>query len=101
MVFRMIFECLFAAIPGRLLLVLFVGLGGGFCSRAEVHAGPLLAGAAKVDITNDEAGPAEGRLHVRSLVLTQDDTTAVLLTLDVVAIGEIGYVKNDYLPNVR
>ncbi|MEZ6052655.1 MAG: hypothetical protein R3C02_14915 [Planctomycetaceae bacterium] len=101
MVFLRIYgECLFAANQGGCFGA-FVGLGGGFCSRAEVHAGPLLAGAAKVDITNDEAGPAEGRLHVRSLVLTQDDTTAVLLTLDVVAIGEIGYVKNDYLPNVR
>jgi hypothetical protein len=64
------------------------------------QAAPLLAGAAKVDIT-DERGPVNDRLFVRALVLKSGDTTAVLVTVDAVAIGEIGHIKNDYLPNVR
>jgi hypothetical protein len=68
---------------------------------AETHAAPLLAGAAKVDITRDEAGPVEGRLHARALVIKNQDVTAVIVTLDVVAIGEIGSVSDDFLANVR
>ncbi|MEK6258207.1 MAG: hypothetical protein AABP62_06260, partial [Planctomycetota bacterium] len=30
-----------------------------------------------------------------------DTTTAVIITVDAVAIGEIGHIKNDYLPKVR
>ncbi len=73
----------------------------GSSSATIADAGPLMAGAAKVDITNYDAGPVDGPLFVRALVLKKDDTTAVLLTLDVVAIGEIGHIKNDYLPTVR
>ncbi len=62
---------------------------------------PLMAGAAKVDITNLEAGPVNDRLYARALVLKQGETTAVIVAVDAVAIGEIGYIKNDYLPNVR
>jgi hypothetical protein len=64
-------------------------------------AGPLRAGAAKVDITNVDAGPVNDPLHARALVVTDGETTAVIVSLDVVAIGEIGYIKNDYLPKVR
>lgn len=63
------------------------------------HAG-LLAGAAKVDITHSDL-PANDRLHVRALVVRHDSTTAVLITVDAVAIGEIGPIKNDYLGRVR
>src|SRR6056297_3239157 len=68
---------------------------------AETHAASLLAGAAKVDITRDEAGPVEGRLHARALVIKNQNVTAVIVTLDVVAIGEIGSVSDDFLANVR
>ncbi|MBC8230465.1 hypothetical protein H8E77_13035 [bacterium] len=61
----------------------------------------LLAGAAKVDITNREAGPVNDALYVKALVLKNDTTTAVLITVDAVALGEIGHIKNDYLPKVR
>src|SRR5262249_26623025 len=40
-------------------------------------------------------------LYVKALVLKSDTTTAVLITVDAVAIGEIGYIKNDYLGKVR
>lgn len=61
----------------------------------------LLAGAAKIDITNEDAGPVSGRLHARALVLKSGDTAAVIVTLDVVAIGEIGKISNEFLATVR
>lgn len=66
-----------------------------------IHAAGLQAGAAKVDITHPDAKPIHDRLHARALVVKSDDVTAVLVSLDAVAIGEIGYIKNDYLAKVR
>ena len=73
---------------------------GSLCSPVA-QAATLRAGAAKVDITNREAGPVNDPLYVKALVLKSEATTAVLITVDAVAIGEIGHIKNDYLPNVR
>src|SRR5262245_46927265 len=64
-------------------------------------AAELLAGVAKVDITNTKAGPVNDPLYVKALVLKSGSTTTVLVTLDAVAIAEIGYIKNDYLSKVR
>ncbi len=64
-------------------------------------AGQLRAGAAKVDITNTEAGPVNDPLYVKALVVKDGATTTVIVTLDAVAVGEIGHIKNDYLSNVR
>jgi len=61
----------------------------------------LWAGAAKVDVTGEGAGPAHGRLYVRALILKSEATRVVLITVDAVAIGEIGYIGSDYLPTVR
>jgi hypothetical protein len=61
----------------------------------------LTAGAAKIDITNEDAGPVDGRLHARALVIGNGTTTAVIVTVDAVAIGEIGYINNEYLGKVR
>src|SRR5262245_8004745 len=66
-----------------------------------VCAAPLRAGAAKVDVTNREAGPVNDPLFVKALVLTDDKTTAVLVTIDAVAIAEIGSIRNEYLGKVR
>jgi len=68
-------------------------------SAAEVAG--LSAGVAKIDITDREAGPVNDPLFVKALVLKSEATTAVLITVDAVAIGEIGHIKNDYLPKVR
>jgi hypothetical protein len=65
------------------------------------QAGQLRAGVAKVDITRIDAGPVNGRLHARALVVTDDVTTAVIVSVDAVAIGEIGYIGNEYLGSVR
>ena len=61
----------------------------------------LLSGVAKVVITDPEAGPANDPLYVKALVLRSGDETAVIVTVDAVAIAEIGSIKNDFLANVR
>ncbi|MGI8912346.1 MAG: hypothetical protein ACR2JY_00915 [Chloroflexota bacterium] len=61
----------------------------------------LRAGAAKVDITKTDAGPVNDLLFVKALVVRNDATTAVIITVDAVAIGEIGWISNEYLGNVR
>jgi len=67
----------------------------------SANAGRLYAGVAKVDITNRQAGPVNDPLYVKAIVLKDDTTTAAIITVDAVAIGEIGYIGNDYLANVR
>ncbi len=61
----------------------------------------LLAGVAKVIITDPEAGPANDPLYVKALALRSGAATAVIVTVDAVAIAEIGFIKNDFLANVR
>lgn len=61
----------------------------------------LRAGAAKVDITNRKILPINDPLHVKALVLEQGKNRVVLVTVDAVAIGEIGSIGNDYLGKVR
>jgi hypothetical protein len=70
------------------------------CSRLS-YAASLSAGAAKVDITNVEAGPVNDPLYAKALVIKSDTTMVVIVTVDAVAVGEIGHIKNDYLPKVR
>ncbi len=65
------------------------------------RAAQLLAGVARVDITDRAAGPVNDPSYVKALVLKDRVTTVVLVTVDAVAIGGIGRIKDDYLPNVR
>ena len=67
----------------------------------EMISRNLLAGVAKVVITDPEAGPANDPLYVKALVLRSGDEIAVIVTVDAVAIAEIGSIKNDFLANVR
>ncbi|MCZ2077275.1 MAG: hypothetical protein HUU41_12470 [Bryobacteraceae bacterium] len=64
-------------------------------------AAQLWAGVAKVDITNEEARPVHDRLYAKALVLRSGTTTAAIITIDAVAIAEIGTIRNDYLAKVR
>ncbi len=59
------------------------------------------AGVAKVVITDPEAGPANDPLYVKALVLRSGDEIVVIVTVDAVAIAEIGSIKNDFLANVH
>lgn len=72
-----------------------------FLLCTPAHAAPLMAGVAKVDITNAEAGPVNDPLYAKALVLNNDTTTLVVVTVDAVAVAEIGPIGNDFLPMVR
>ena len=69
--------------------------------RKENTSEDLLAGVAKVIITDPEAGPANDPLYVKALVLKSGAEAAVIVTVDAVAIAEIGSIRNDFLDNVR
>jgi hypothetical protein len=71
------------------------------CGTGTLCAAELLAGVGKVDITDREAGPVHDPLYVRALVVSSGQTRAAIVTVDAVAIGEIGRIGNDYLPTVR
>ncbi len=64
-----------------------------------LHA-EILAGIAKVDIT-DRTVPLNDPCFAKALVLKSGETTAVLVTVDAVAIGGIGRIGNGFLANVR
>ncbi len=66
-----------------------------------LKAGQLLAGVAKVEITNKKAIAVNDPLYAKALVLKNDVAMAVIVTVDAVAIGEIGPIPNDYLGKVR
>ncbi len=70
-------------------------------SAADAVAAQLKAGVAKVDITSQDAGPVYDTMYSRALVLSDGNTTAAIITMDVVSIGQIGHIKNDFLGNVR
>ncbi|WP_397569017.1 hypothetical protein [Schlesneria sp. T3-172] len=85
---------------GRWLAAITMVLIGGILVPSA-NAASLMAGAAKVDITDRDAGPVNDPLYAKALVIKSDNTLVALVTVDAVAIGEIGYIKNDYLPKVR
>jgi hypothetical protein len=76
--------------------------------------GQLLAGVARIDITRKESGETSDPLYanidakkindplyVKALVLKKDAITVVIITIDAVAIAEIGSIRNEYLAEVR
>ncbi|MBA4016714.1 MAG: hypothetical protein C0483_05955 [Pirellula sp.] len=67
----------------------------------EARSEGLWAGIAKSDITDREAGPVNDTLYVRALVLKSDSAAVVIVTVDAVAIGEIGRIKSSFLVDVR
>lgn len=81
-------------------LILAILVAVGSFPAGEAKGGQLRAGVAKVDITSPK-GPANDRLYVKALVLANDATTMAIVTVDAVAIGEIGWIGNDYLGKVR
>jgi len=67
----------------------------------ETRAAELLAGVAKVDISRVKAAPSPETLYAKALVLKSGGVTAVLVSLDAVAIDKIGSIRAPYLANVR
>jgi hypothetical protein len=82
-----------------LLLAALVAVGSFLTGDAK--AAQLRAGVAKVDITNTKVALVNDPLYVKALVLKDDTTTVAIITVDAVAIGEIGPIGNDYLGKVR
>jgi hypothetical protein len=54
-----------------------------------------------VEVTSKKVLPFNDPLYVKALVLKDGETTGVIVTVDAVAIGEIGPIGNDYLGKVR
>lgn len=79
---------------------LFFILASLMCWPTACHS-QMLAGTAKVDITDYQAGPVHDPLYVKALVLKQADLQVAIVTVDAVAIGGIGRLKDRYLPTVR
>ncbi len=69
-------------------------------ATASLHAAELRAGTAKIDIT-DRTVPVNDACFAKALVLKSGETTAVLITVDAVAIGEIGRIGSGFLAVVR
>ncbi len=78
------------------MLIIFTTL-----SMTVVKADHFEAGVSKVEITDREAGPVNDPLYVKALVIKSSEVSLVVITVDAVAIGEIGRISNDYLPKVR
>ena len=85
----------------RYLAVVLAVTASLVATAGTADAAGLRAGAAKVDITDVEAGPVNDVLYARALVIESDQTRIVLIALDAVAVGEIGYIDNSFLPKVR
>ena len=84
-----------------LALILAVSVAVGSIPTGEAPAAQLWAGVAKGDITDTQAGPVNDPLYVKALVLKNGTTMVAIVTVDAVALGEIGHISNDYLGNVR
>ncbi len=65
-----------------------------------VKAQTLKAGTGKSNITAN-CGNVHDSLFVKALVLKNRKTSLAIITLDVVAIGNIGDVPNDFYPNIK
>lgn len=74
----------------------------------------LSAGAAKVEITGNGSGKIDDPLYagidpglvndplyVKALIVKNEETMAVIVSLDAVAVAEIGSIGNSFLTNVR
>ena len=64
-------------------------------------AEPLEAGVAKIDITNPQAARVHDPSYAKALVLRQGEVKAVLVTVDAVAIGGIGAIRDTFMESVR
>lgn len=85
----------------RKIIVVLSACAVAFLCGAEARSTHLSAGIAKADISDYAAGPVHDPLHVKVLALNDGRQSVALVTLDVVAVAEIGRIKNDFLPAVR
>lgn len=69
--------------------------------ESAVGAEPLEAGIARVDITNPQATRVNDPSFAKVLVLRQGQQSAVLVTVDAVAIGGIGSIPGTFMDSLR
>jgi len=80
----------------------------------QIRPGKLQAGVAKIDISAREstvtsnplyaaidASNVNDPLYVKALIIKSEEIAAVIITIDAVAVGEIGTIHDGYLNNVR
>lgn len=73
-----------------------------FVQCVVLNAKSIKAGTGKANITNTDQGAiVNDSLYVKALVLEDDRTKIVVLTIDVVALEKIGHIPDSYLTNVR
>lgn len=72
-----------------------------FVAAIDANAEPMLAGAAKVDVTNRDVLIVNDTLYAKALVLQRGEMRVAIVTVDAVAIDEIGSIRAPYLANVR
>lgn len=83
--------------PQRLLVLAFVLIQ----VIGAANAADLMAGVARIDITDYDAGPVNDPLYAKALVIKNDAAAIAIVTVDAVAIGEIGPIGNSFLGEVR
>jgi len=81
-------------------LLLLTGSWAGLVA-APLAAAELRAGTAVVDVTDPGAGKVHDPSMAKVLLLEQEGTRAVLVTIDVVAIGGIGPIGDGFLAELR
>lgn len=83
------------------VLVLFLFLALEVKVDSLQAADTLWAGVSKVDITHPQATSIHDPCFAKALVLKQDQTIVALITVDAVAIGGIGSIRNTFLDAIR
>ncbi|MEN8228837.1 MAG: hypothetical protein ABFS38_11845 [Bacteroidota bacterium] len=81
-------------------LIVLVSISLGILSTQPVNAQSLRAGTGKSNITAD-CGDVHDSLYVKALVLKSKKVNLAIITLDVVAIGRVGDVPDDYFGNIK
>lgn len=70
-------------------------------SSSFLRGDELLAGVGKMDITRPGEDAGDNPPLVKALVRSQGETNVVIITVDAVAIAEIGSIRDPYLAEVR
>lgn len=79
------------------LFILWLSLA----SAAAENSAELQAGVAKIEITDRTAGPVNDPLFAKAMILKRSNTTVVIITIDAVAVGEIGRIGDSFLKEIR
>lgn len=70
-------------------------------ATVPLRAEPLLAGVARAEITHPDHPAKENPPMVKALVLSQGEKHAVIISIDAVAIAEIGSIRDPFLAELR